>query len=139
MNGEKLKKLREASGKTQPELAKEIGVANSSISFWENEVNEPKAEFIYRLAKFFGVTSDYLLGLEDDFGNRINEGNPARQKQMSEAKLSDTDQKILKELKDLPEEYKPQILGYIHGFKQTIKTSVKKTNPAEKNGAEILQ
>ena len=37
----------------------------STISFWENGVNEPKASYIVAVAKVFSVSSDYLLGLKD--------------------------------------------------------------------------
>ena len=50
---------------SQAQLGKEIGVNARAISYWEQKVNEPKASYIYELAKFFGVSSDYLLGLED--------------------------------------------------------------------------
>ena len=63
--GERLKELREEKGLSQEALAKIIGVHNAAVSFWENDVNDPKAEYIACLAKFFGVTAGYLLGLED--------------------------------------------------------------------------
>ncbi len=47
------------------QLAKEINTTDAAISNWENGVNEPKISYIISIAKFFGVTSDYLLGLED--------------------------------------------------------------------------
>lgn len=62
---EKIKELRIDRQISQTELAKAIGVAKSAISFWENAVNEPKASYIVKLANFFGVSTDYLLGLED--------------------------------------------------------------------------
>lgn len=63
--GEKIKDLRLEKGLTQPQLAKLIGVSNGIISIWENNINEPKATYIKRLAKTFHVSSDYLLGLKD--------------------------------------------------------------------------
>ena len=47
------------------QLAKEINTTDAAISNWENGVNEPKISYVISIAKFFGVTSDYLLGLED--------------------------------------------------------------------------
>ena len=63
--GERIKELRLEKGLTQPELEKIIGVSNGIISVWENNVNEPKATFIKRLATALDVTSDYLLGLKN--------------------------------------------------------------------------
>lgn len=62
---ERLKDLRIDAGMTSDQLAKKIGVTKSTISFWENGVNEPKASYIVAVAKEFSVSSDYLLGLKD--------------------------------------------------------------------------
>ena len=59
-----LKRLRVESGITQAQLAKEIGVVQGTIYFWENGTNEPTATYLVRLAKFFKVDCDQLLGLE---------------------------------------------------------------------------
>ena len=61
---ERLKDLRIDAGMTSDQLAKK-GVTKSTISFWENGVNEPKASYIVAVAKVFSVSSDYLLGLKD--------------------------------------------------------------------------
>lgn len=63
--GKIIKLLREEKNISQSVLAKNIGVHKSTISLWENEINGPKAGYIIKLAKFFNVTADYLLGLED--------------------------------------------------------------------------
>ena len=60
-----IKELRLERNLTQPQLAKMVGVAKSTISYWENGINEPKASYIIKLAEVFGVTTDYLLGLEE--------------------------------------------------------------------------
>lgn len=59
-----LKRLRIESGITQAQLAKEIGVVQGTIYFWENGTNEPTATYLIRLAKFFKVDCEQLLGLE---------------------------------------------------------------------------
>ena len=66
--GEKIKQLRTEKKLSQPALAKLLGVSNGIISIWENNINEPKATFIKRLAIIFEVSADYLLGLEDETG-----------------------------------------------------------------------
>ena len=57
--------LRKQAKVTQEDLAKEVGVTQRAISLWERDINEPKASYIVALAKYFGVSADYLLGLED--------------------------------------------------------------------------
>lgn len=57
-----------ANGITQAELAKEIGVSQRAVSKWINLQSEPTETSICNCAKFFHVTSDYLLGLENEDG-----------------------------------------------------------------------
>ena len=53
------------SALTQAELAEKVGVDPSAVSLWENDVNEPKASYIVRMALIFDVSADYLLGRTD--------------------------------------------------------------------------
>ena len=62
---ERIYELRTEMKISQQTLADEIGVSRHAITFWESGINEPKATYIARLAKFFGVSADYLLGLEE--------------------------------------------------------------------------
>lgn len=63
---ERLKELRTEKGLTQAQLATETGLSRSAIGFWENGERVPLASVIIILAKYFGVTTDYLLGVTDD-------------------------------------------------------------------------
>ena len=60
MFGKNLKELRTEKGYTQAELAKEIGVSQGAIYFWEKEINEPTAGYLVKLADIFGVSVDEL-------------------------------------------------------------------------------
>lgn len=61
----RLKELRREYHITQPELAEKIGVSKGMISFWENGQCEPTSNNIIKLAEFFSVSTDYLLGIID--------------------------------------------------------------------------
>ena len=63
---ERIKTLRNEMGIGQNLLAQELGLSNASISYWENAKQEPSAQAIFKLAEYFGVSADYILGLEDD-------------------------------------------------------------------------
>ena len=63
MIGKRLKELRTTEGLTQQELAKILNVSSMSISFYENEQRKPDRDFIISVSKYFGVSTDYLLGL----------------------------------------------------------------------------
>ena len=50
---------------SQEKLAKETGLSQSAIAFWEKGQRVPNALAVITLARYFGVSSDWLLGLED--------------------------------------------------------------------------
>ncbi len=57
--------LRREKNLTQKDVAEKIGVSASAIGFWETGINEPKATYLMKLANFFGVTVDELLGRDE--------------------------------------------------------------------------
>ena len=61
----KIKELRQEKELTQSELAKEIGVNRRTITGYEAGRRQPDIDTIKKLCKFFNVTSDYLLGIEE--------------------------------------------------------------------------
>jgi len=63
--GDILKSLRQEKKIGQNELAKQLALSNASISYWENGKQEPSASALFKLAQFFDVSVDYILGLED--------------------------------------------------------------------------
>lgn len=65
-----IKELRTENNLYQKQLAQAIGTTETTVIRWENGQSEPSAYFIVQLAKFFHVSTDFLLGLEDDTGNR---------------------------------------------------------------------
>ena len=63
--GKNLKQLREIAKIGQIQLAKALGVSKGIISMWENGLREPTMSSLISLAKFFNVSIDYLVGLEN--------------------------------------------------------------------------
>lgn len=63
---ERLKELRLEKQLSQIQLAKATGLGKSAIGVWELGQRIPNALAIITLAKFFGVTTDYLLGVSDN-------------------------------------------------------------------------
>ena len=68
--GKRVKKELKEQGRTQTELADFLNVRKSTVSEWVNDNNEPPMEVIVEIAKFLRVSTDYLLGLEDDTGTK---------------------------------------------------------------------
>ena len=60
-----IKSLRDESGITQATLAKKIGVTRSAVNAWEMGLSIPTAQYIVELSQLFHVSSDYILGLNN--------------------------------------------------------------------------
>lgn len=63
--GSRVKNLRCIRGLNQTDLGNIIGVSKASISGYEHATRNPSYKNLEKLADFFGVTSDYLLGREE--------------------------------------------------------------------------
>lgn len=62
---ERIKMLRTENHISQSQLAKALGVSQKAVSLWESGDRVPSATVIASLAKYFGVSADYLLGLDE--------------------------------------------------------------------------
>jgi len=62
---ERLKKLREEKNLSAESVSLEMGLDKNCIWLWENGKRKPGTDSICKLAKYFGVSSDFLLGLSD--------------------------------------------------------------------------
>ena len=65
MYGQRLKELRLERKLSQKDLAIELNISQRAISHYENEEHDLSTDLIISICKYFGVSSDYLLGLED--------------------------------------------------------------------------
>ena len=101
----RLKELREESNLTQRDVANAIHIGTSSVGRWERGEGLPTVDFIIRLADFFQVSVDYLLGRSDDFGY-VNLQFPAHA-------LSAQEQKFLKNFRKLDPRQQSIIIGIV--------------------------
>lgn len=62
MLNEKIKELRLARGLSQVELAKKLSVTKQTVSNWENDNILPSIDMLIKLADFFNVSCDFILG-----------------------------------------------------------------------------
>ncbi len=65
MLGEVIKKLRTAHSISQVQLANGLNVSKQTVSNWENNNILPSIEMLVKTARFFSVSTDYLLELND--------------------------------------------------------------------------
>lgn len=63
--GQRLKELREENHYTQKQLSELLGINSVTYLHYEKDQRQPPLELLADIAKFYGVTVDYLLGLED--------------------------------------------------------------------------
>ena len=62
---ERLMELRKEKGLSQATVAKDLGVSLGIVCYWETNKSDTTASNIAKVARYFNVTSDYLLGLSD--------------------------------------------------------------------------
>lgn len=62
----RLRDLRRENNLTSRDLAKLLNVSQPTITRWENGLQEPSKKNVKKLASYFNVSSDYLLGLTDE-------------------------------------------------------------------------
>lgn len=60
-----LKELRQKKGLTQAQVAKRLSLSKTAISGYENNIKNPSIEVLTQLSILYGVSADYLLGLEN--------------------------------------------------------------------------
>ena len=61
---DRIKTLRESAGLTQAEVARQLGMSRSGVNAWEMGLYVPSTQYIVELAKYFNVSTDYLLGMK---------------------------------------------------------------------------
>lgn len=130
MFGEKIRYLREKKGLTQQELANAIGISKSAIANYECGLRKPKKDNTWiKIANFFGVTVDYLMGIEKDTSpdsphviaadTITTDGEPiVIHSHKTENPIDEVDFALYGEIKDLTPAEKSDIISYIQ-FKKS--------------------
>ncbi len=104
MLGEQLKKLRTQKGLTQKELADYLHISKSSVGMWELDQRDPDTSMLLKLADFYGVTVDYLLGRETTTNTQQGMIAETIQKIETLSQLTASINQLAKQLKEtLPE------------------------------------
>lgn len=61
----RIKQLRENRGLIQEILASELGITQQMLSKYERDISLVKVDILKKLAQYFNVTTDYLLGISE--------------------------------------------------------------------------
>lgn len=62
---QRLKELRKEKNVSQVELARHLNVTKATVNDWEHQKCETSFDMLIKIAKYFKVTTDYLLGVEN--------------------------------------------------------------------------
>lgn len=116
--GERLKNLRKSADVTQEQLANALGISFQAVSKWETGLGLPDINLLPAISNFFGVSSDYLLGIK--VADNQNEINTYFDKAMECSHTGDMEQGITiirKALKIFPNNSKllTVLIGFLFG------------------------
>ena len=111
MFADRLKLLRKSKKLTQTEFASRFNIATGTIGMWETGKRIPDTETLKKLANFFDVSVDYLLGRTDV---------PKEARALDE-QLKGVDFALYGETHDLTEEEKQDILEFVKYVKSKRK------------------
>lgn len=121
MLGGRLKKLRNSKKITQEELGKKVNVTKVSISGYENGNRSPDTDTLQKIADFFDVSTDYLLGRSDN--PELNDSIDQKDKSFFTSKIAtefpDIDL-MFKDMESLTAEQMEEVYEYIK-FKMSQK------------------
>lgn len=111
----RIKEVRESRHVIQEIVADELGVTQQAFSKYERDITTIKTDVLIKLAKYFNVTTDYLLGLSDVKRDL--------QRQVEMNKALDEYYELVEAFKSL-DEYDKELLWNI--VQQLKKTSIKR-------------
>jgi len=88
MNGfsKRLKGLR--GKRTLQEVVDSVGISRTALIYYEKGQRTPDAKMLYKLCQYYGVSSDYLLGIENNLSDyeRLKRENESLKKKIAQIK-----------------------------------------------------
>ncbi len=107
--------LRKGKHLRQIDIANVLGIAVSTYSYWENDINEPDVESLKKLADFFDVSIDMLLDRENLSITTLNTSvQEVKQKWLST--LTKMQQSLIENVLKLNELQQYKVQAYMYGL-----------------------
>lgn len=97
MFSKRLKKLRSEKNLTQKQLADAIQTSQQNIAFYEKNKRQPKQEILERIAKYFNVSTDYLLCKTDKKNTDLTKTEFLFRSAVEDLNLTEEEQEIFKQ------------------------------------------
>lgn len=113
MFSERIKKLRDEKNISQIDLAEYLGISQQALSKWENNKTEPDNDSLIKIAQYFNVSTDYLLGNSESRNNL----------QPYESELEKV---LFSKAKELSDEDKRTVLSVINAIKRDVDNELDK-------------
>lgn len=114
MFGERLKTLRENANLYQKELGDVLDVTSQTISGWEINRTKPDYNMLKRIANYFGVSTDYLLG---------NTPEKSEEEEIEILKQLLIKNGFMKSNEDLSKEELDRLMKFVNANKEFLKES----------------
>lgn len=105
--GEHLAELRKAANLSQYDLAKLVGVTQSSIAFWETAEKPPRSDILPKLAKALGVPMETILGTKPVQLNKKGPNGRVR--------------KVFDDVAKLPRRQQDKVIEFVSAFVKQYK------------------
>lgn len=85
--GERIKAERQKKGISQAALGEMLQITQQAVAKWERDLSEPDSQMLIKLANYFGVTIDYLLGgntsnIDANFAAATNDALSEQEKEL---------------------------------------------------------
>lgn len=109
MIGDTLKRLRTKKGLTSEELCSKIGIKGGSYRNYERNDRKPDYDTLVKLADFYGVTTDYLLGRPT-----AQPPTDALERLFTEKSFSALEEELLRKYMELPHEARQAVVRFIN-------------------------
>lgn len=132
--GEKLLRLREGKGLSQYEVAERLGIKRPRYNSWEQDIAKPRLEMLTKLADFFEVSPEYLLGY-DSTGSSVPDWATARDKRDFK-KMLEEDEELMFDGVPVSNEDKEKIKRIVEALFWDAKEKNKKTYGRKKTTDE---
>lgn len=109
MIGDTLKRLRTKKGLTSEELCSKIGIKGGSYRNYERNDRKPDYDTLVKLADFYGVSTDYLLGRPT-----AQPPTDALERLFTEKSFSTLEEELLRKYMELPHEARQAVVRFIN-------------------------
>lgn len=129
--GDRIRQLREKKGLTQKQLAKMTEITEASLSRYENNLREPRAEILSRIAKVLSVTTDFLLNQSNLEKSWWEKDDPPADIELEEFIRNNSNIKLMGN--PLDDKSKDDVIMFLRAAHELIKEKRKASNEANKN------